>query len=252
MSAVIGILAALVGRERGGDGASIDVSMHEAALYWLMVPAARELVEGGDAAGAGLPTFGDHACYNVYRTKDGEHVALGALEPKFWLAFCAAAGRDDLAARHLSDAADQRALIADVRAIFASQHARRVARAPRSARSLPHARQPAARGFCRSARGRARRRDGRAGASRRASAVRGARARSGAGARAGRSDTRDPAAPHLSLPGRLKPAPPSAFRSEAARTRRRSARTRAPSRRCGRWQRPRSSVHRDWVSIGIP
>jgi alpha-methylacyl-CoA racemase len=121
MSAVIGILAALVGRERGGDGASIDVSMHEAALYWLMVPAARELVEGGALAGGGLPTFGDHACYNVYRTKDGEHVALGALEAKFWLAFCAAVGRDDLAARQLSDAADQRALIADVRAIFASR-----------------------------------------------------------------------------------------------------------------------------------
>jgi alpha-methylacyl-CoA racemase len=121
MSAVIGILAALVGRERGGDGASIDVSMHEAALYWLMVPAARELVEGGAAAGDGLPTFGDHACYNVYRTKDSEYVALGALEPKFWLAFCAAVGRDDLAARHLSHTADQRALIADVRAIFASR-----------------------------------------------------------------------------------------------------------------------------------
>jgi alpha-methylacyl-CoA racemase len=121
MSAVIGILAALVGRERGGDGAAIDVSMHEAALYWLMVPAARELVEGGAAATDELPTFGDHACYNVYRTKDDEHVALGALEPKFWLAFCAAIGRDDLAARHLSGAADQRALIEEVRAIFASK-----------------------------------------------------------------------------------------------------------------------------------
>ena len=101
MSAVIGILAALFGRERGGDGASIDVSMHEAALYWLMVPAARELVEGGASAADTLPTFGDHACYNVYRTKDGEHVALGALEPKFWLAFCAAVGRDDLGASSL-------------------------------------------------------------------------------------------------------------------------------------------------------
>jgi alpha-methylacyl-CoA racemase len=121
MSAVIGILAALVGRERGGEGASIDVSMHEAALYWLMVPAARELVDGGAAATDELPTFGRHACYNVYRTKDGGHVALGALEPKFWLAFCAAVGRSDLAPRHLTHEADQRALVEEVRAIFAAK-----------------------------------------------------------------------------------------------------------------------------------
>lgn len=121
MTAVIGMLAALVGRERGGEGASIDISMHDAALYWLMVPAARELVEGGDAATDELPTFGKHACYNVYRTKDGQHIALGALEPKFWLAFCAAVGRPDLSSRHLTDDADQRALLEDVRGIFAAK-----------------------------------------------------------------------------------------------------------------------------------
>ena len=121
MSAVVGILAALLGRERGGTGASIDISMHEAALYWLMVPAARELVEGGATAVDELPTFGGHACYNVYRTRDGEHVALGALEPKFWQAFTTAVGRPDLAARHLSGEDDQRALIDEVRGIFAGR-----------------------------------------------------------------------------------------------------------------------------------
>jgi crotonobetainyl-CoA:carnitine CoA-transferase CaiB-like acyl-CoA transferase len=121
MSAVVGILAALVGRERGGTGASLDISMHEAALYWLMVPAARELVEGGADATDELPTFGRHACYNVYRTRDGEHVALGALEPKFWQAFTAAVGRPDLASRHLTDEADQQALLDEVRGIFAGR-----------------------------------------------------------------------------------------------------------------------------------
>lgn len=121
MSAVVGILAALLGRERGGTGASLDISMHEAALYWLMVPAARELVEGGAEATDELPTFGRHACYNVYRTRDGEHVALGALEPKFWRAFTTAVGRPDLAARHLTDEEDQRALLDEVRGIFAGR-----------------------------------------------------------------------------------------------------------------------------------
>ena len=118
MSAVVGILAALVGRARTGEGQSIDISMHEAVLYWLMLPAARDLVEGGDHATDGLPTFGDHACYNVYRTRDDELIALGALELKFWRAFCDAVGRPELTSRHLSPPADQAALLDEVRAIF--------------------------------------------------------------------------------------------------------------------------------------
>jgi crotonobetainyl-CoA:carnitine CoA-transferase CaiB-like acyl-CoA transferase len=118
MTAVIGILAALVGRGRTGEGASLDISMHEASLYWVMLPAARELIDGGEAALEDLPTFGKHACYNVYRTRDGELVALGALEPRFWTGFCQAVGRADLAARHLTGEADQAALIAEIRALF--------------------------------------------------------------------------------------------------------------------------------------
>ncbi len=121
MSAAIGMLAALVGRERGGEGASLDISMHEAMLYWVMVPAARELVPGGAEAADELPTFGRHACYNVYRTKDGQHIALGALEPKFWLAFCHAIGRDDLASRQHTGDEDQRRLLDEVRAIIAAR-----------------------------------------------------------------------------------------------------------------------------------
>jgi crotonobetainyl-CoA:carnitine CoA-transferase CaiB-like acyl-CoA transferase len=121
MSAVIGILAGLVGRGSTGDGQSIDISMHDAAVYWLMVPAARELVEGGTTATGELPTFGRHASYNIYRTRDGEMLALGALELKFWTAFCDAAGRPDLAARHATGPDDQAALIETMRELFASK-----------------------------------------------------------------------------------------------------------------------------------
>jgi crotonobetainyl-CoA:carnitine CoA-transferase CaiB-like acyl-CoA transferase len=118
MTSVIGMLAALVGRARTGEGQSIDISMHEAALYWLMLPAARDLVDGGERATDGLPTFGDHASYNVYRTKDDQLIALGALELKFWQAFCERIGRPELTARHRSTPADQAALLDEVRAIF--------------------------------------------------------------------------------------------------------------------------------------
>jgi crotonobetainyl-CoA:carnitine CoA-transferase CaiB-like acyl-CoA transferase len=121
MSAVIAILAALGARGLMGQGATLDISMHEATLYWAMVPAARELVEGGAGAADELPTYGAHACYNVYKTKDDQWLALGALEEKFWRAFCLAIGRDDLVGRHLTAGADQSALLTEVRGIFATR-----------------------------------------------------------------------------------------------------------------------------------
>jgi alpha-methylacyl-CoA racemase len=118
MSAVIALLAALYGRERSGAGATLDLSMHDAALYWVMLPGARDLIDDGRHAVGELPTFGDHACYNVYETRDGRQVALGALEPKFWSTFCDAIGRADLRDRQLTDPADQAEVLREVRAAF--------------------------------------------------------------------------------------------------------------------------------------
>ncbi len=118
MSAVAGILAALFHRERTGDGAALDISMHDAAVYWMMLPAARELLDRGTEALGELPTFGDHASYNLYETSDGRRLALGALEPKFWHRFCEVIDRPDLAERQYTEPADQQQLIAEVRDIF--------------------------------------------------------------------------------------------------------------------------------------
>jgi hypothetical protein len=87
-----GILAALLGRERTGRGAHLDISMTEGALALL----AAEL--GNHDCGArpprGAETLnGGVACYGVYRTADDRYLSVGALEPKFYVAFCAAIGR---------------------------------------------------------------------------------------------------------------------------------------------------------------
>jgi crotonobetainyl-CoA:carnitine CoA-transferase CaiB-like acyl-CoA transferase len=118
MTAVISILAAIIGRDRHGEGASLDVSMHDAALYWVMVPAVRDVIDGGALAIGDLPTFGAHASYNVYETKDGTWLALGALERKFWISLCAAIGRPELGARHETDSSDQADLIREIRRVF--------------------------------------------------------------------------------------------------------------------------------------
>ena len=120
MTAVISILAALFGRERHGAGATLDVSMHDSSLYWVMLPAVRDLLHDATKLSSELPTFGAHACYNIYECADGLPIALGALEPKFWVTFCEAAGRPDLASRHAPEA-DQRPVLAEMRALFATR-----------------------------------------------------------------------------------------------------------------------------------
>jgi crotonobetainyl-CoA:carnitine CoA-transferase CaiB-like acyl-CoA transferase len=86
--ATVGILAALQARERSGEGQEVDVSLLESVLALMTVPAARELAE----AGAPNPLRGTHACYNVYRCRDGKYLAVGALEAKFWESLCEAMG----------------------------------------------------------------------------------------------------------------------------------------------------------------
>ncbi len=93
--ATIGILAALFERERTGRGRVVDVSLLESALALMSVPAARRLAADGawDELEGGWPGYG------VYRCRDGRDLAVGALEPKFWAALCAAAGVPELEKR---------------------------------------------------------------------------------------------------------------------------------------------------------
>ncbi|HEY1538410.1 MAG TPA: CaiB/BaiF CoA-transferase family protein [Solirubrobacteraceae bacterium] len=90
-AAVIEVLAALVARERTGEGARIVVSMTHGAHRLV----AHRL------AGAPVPRLltGGVACYRIYETADGRHLTVAALEPKFWHNLCALVDRPDLVDR---------------------------------------------------------------------------------------------------------------------------------------------------------
>jgi len=120
LSAVMGILAALVDAQRSGKGRFVDVSMTDCTLAHNVVPFARASAEGEarprgqDALSGGLP------CYGVYETSDGGYMALGALEAKFWRAFCEAVARPDLIAHHMVSGETADRVRAEVAAIFKS------------------------------------------------------------------------------------------------------------------------------------
>jgi crotonobetainyl-CoA:carnitine CoA-transferase CaiB-like acyl-CoA transferase len=88
---VVHILAALRERDRTGKGAVLDVSMTDSVLPFATIALSRAL--GGEVPVRGGEVLtGGAAAYNTYLTKDGEAVALGALEPKFLARFCQGAG----------------------------------------------------------------------------------------------------------------------------------------------------------------
>ena len=98
LMAAFGILAALRERDVSGEGQLVDVSMADGALSWLAMVAARALAEGVTPRRGGLELAGSLVCYRPYEASDG-WVTLGALEPKFWAAWCRGVDREDLIER---------------------------------------------------------------------------------------------------------------------------------------------------------
>ncbi len=95
MGAAFGILTALFEKQRTGIGQMVDISMTDGALSWLAMPAAAWLADG-QVPGRGASILnGGVCCYLPYEAADG-WVSCGALEPKFWRAFCEGTGNPEL------------------------------------------------------------------------------------------------------------------------------------------------------------
>jgi alpha-methylacyl-CoA racemase len=95
LMAAFGVLAALRERERSDEGQLVDVSMTDGALSWLAMVAAAYLRDGRVPGRGDGQLNGGFLCYYPYEASDG-WVTCGALEPKFWRAFCEGVGREDL------------------------------------------------------------------------------------------------------------------------------------------------------------
>lgn len=119
--AVAGINAALFARERNGEGGHVDISMTEGALTF----AAAHI--GYADCGGPTPTRGQDAlngglaCYGIYEAADGKFLAVGALEPKFWIAFNQAIGRAANPAELIAPRESQEGIRDEVAAILATR-----------------------------------------------------------------------------------------------------------------------------------
>jgi len=121
MIAGFAILAALLARTKTGRGQYIDVSMFDVMVSMLPIPASHQFAGIPLGIGGKYVLNGAYPFYNVYETKDGGFMTLGALEPKFWANFCSKVAREDLIPRQFDGAEARAKLFEEVRAIFKSR-----------------------------------------------------------------------------------------------------------------------------------
>ncbi len=121
LTPVMGILAALIDARSSGRGRHVDVAMTDAVFAHAILPLVGFL-EHGKAPGRGTGMLGGGLpCYNVYRTRDGRYMAVGALERKFWETLCDILGCPELKGKHIVYGEEAGPVKERLAAIFASR-----------------------------------------------------------------------------------------------------------------------------------
>lgn len=121
LTAVMGILAALLDAERTGQGRLVDVAMADAVLAHNVLALAA-INDGGTLPPRGRGTHtGGNARYGLYPTRDGRYVSVAAQEKPFWDALCETVGRPDLKEQHAASGEPGQPVRAALEEAFAGQ-----------------------------------------------------------------------------------------------------------------------------------
>ncbi|OQW73422.1 MAG: CoA transferase [Proteobacteria bacterium ST_bin13] len=121
LTALSAVLMALIGREKTGRGDYIDIAMYDSMLPWCAHIAGDAIAGGAPPRSSAQRSLGGAAFYNVYRTAEGRHIALGGREMKFVTSLLTALGRSDLIPIAEAPAGEQGVLIDFLRDTFAQR-----------------------------------------------------------------------------------------------------------------------------------
>jgi crotonobetainyl-CoA:carnitine CoA-transferase CaiB-like acyl-CoA transferase len=119
---LVGILIALLAREKTGQGQFIDISYTDAVISMMEYDILSYLFTGkvprrGETFMTGLTAWS-----NIYRCKDGEYFVLACGEFQFWENLCRAIGREDLIPIHDAPPQGQERGIRELTRIFLTRN----------------------------------------------------------------------------------------------------------------------------------
>ena len=95
LQAAIGILAALLARQKTGEGQYLDVAMLDGVVSLLILEAFQYFTTSKVPRRGATLTTGLYPFYQVYQTKDAGYITVDAFEPHFWRNLCKALGCEE-------------------------------------------------------------------------------------------------------------------------------------------------------------
>ena len=120
MNGALGIMMALLHRERSGAGQHIDISMTDGMLGLLPCVQFFQTLFGNEQKRGDTFLSHRYACYNTYETADGRYLAVGAVENHFWQNLCTHLGKPEYGPLQYDDTRREE-IIAFLRSTFKSK-----------------------------------------------------------------------------------------------------------------------------------
>jgi crotonobetainyl-CoA:carnitine CoA-transferase CaiB-like acyl-CoA transferase len=118
MHAAIGVLAALMARERTGRGQFVDIAMADGVYSQLVSHLSTYFATGLVPRRGETLLDGGAPYYHVYETQDGKWISIGSIEPWFYANLCKALGREDLLSYEFAEGEKREEIRGAFRAIF--------------------------------------------------------------------------------------------------------------------------------------
>jgi alpha-methylacyl-CoA racemase len=116
--AALGILGALVGRN---GAVHLDIPIVSSLLSWMVIPASAYLASGRPPREGHSLVFGSTPFYRLYETSDGKHMAVAAIEERFWKNLLRELDIPEMARMRFGTQAERRKVASAVTRIFATK-----------------------------------------------------------------------------------------------------------------------------------
>jgi len=103
MNAVIGILSALIARNKTGKGQYVDISLTDSVISLLTSLISRYFQSDIVPKRGGTLLSGAYPYYSIYQTKDEKFITIGCIEPWLWENLCREIGKEEFIPFHFED-----------------------------------------------------------------------------------------------------------------------------------------------------
>ena len=118
ISAALGIVVALLAKERTGVGQYVDVSMVDTLLTMMFLTIDQFITSGVVTHRGETSLTGLYPWYNVYEAKDGKYLSVGAFEPWFYENLCRLLDREDFIPHQYAEGEKREEIFEAFREIF--------------------------------------------------------------------------------------------------------------------------------------